>query len=416
MSLALSLALLVVPAHAGPGRKAVERMKEACTGGDAAVCVQLADAHLDGDGRWLPQDPVAHRRYLQRACGMGVADACVRLARSLHELIDERSRPSDLKRIVDLYERACTQGIADACAEVSNTAEAWREPLELTPAVLKLRHQTACHAGFDDACQRVTLVDAMDLGDPAHAVDLASDAAAPFHAVIAEHTADLSGCYAPKLDWNHQMEGRVHVRLGVGTHGEVLDARLLSSSARDSELEACVLDALGELSFPPAEALVRTIEARFDLKRWGGYLRPLETAEWLETRCEAGDNDACSRLADIDPPAVRAYQASEGTRVVGRADRFEIGDVIGSQEEAIKECYVDGLARDRELAGKITFRLAVGPDGTVTTAIVDASTVDDGGVESCLRRVVMAQTYPVPEGGGLAVTTHTIPLHPDMID
>lgn len=398
-----------------PGRKQVESMQEGCKRGDSAVCVDLADAHTEGRGKWLPQDARQARQYLQRACSLQSSTACVRIADDLRERLD-RPRPADLKRIVDLYEQACRFGDQESCREVSRTVASWSDVLDLSPQVERMRHQTGCDAGDDAACTRVQLVDALKLDPSRFEVALDEDAGLAYHKTIAEMAPELRGCYQSKLDLNHRMEGRLGLRVALGSRGEVVAQEITEDSARDTELAQCVNEVVQRTTFPPSTALVRLVPLRFDLRRWGSYVRPLETANYLQAQCEQNDADACSALALIEPTAVHLVRNAEATVLVAELEPHQVGDVIGRQRTAIDDCYRDGLLRNRTLAGSVTLRFAVERTGVVSTAIVERSTLGDGGVESCLRRLVRSQAFPAPKGGGVAIAHHTIELDPEQID
>lgn len=404
-------------AHAGPPRrKAAEQLRADCKAGTIEACLTLAEAHATGNGKWLPRDPGLSRQYLQKACGFDDAASCIGLATSLEAGVANQARSGDRKRVMDLYERACALGDQGACADLSRTAEAWAEPLGLSPQLVRLRHQTACEAGASEACTRRTLVEALDLDPGRFRIALDTEAAMPLHRVLAGVSPSLRECYRPKLEWNHRMVGRLGFRLALTEAGAVSGHRTISDSVNDADVETCIVDQLTSASFPPAQVELRVVEVHFDLKQWGAYVRPLETAAAFADRCDAGDTDACSHLAAIEPPAVQAHRAPPGTRLVAEVDRWSVGDVIGGKEADIHACYAAGIGRDRTLGGEVTFRVAIDHTGAVATAIVERSTLDDGGVESCLLRLIRAQTFSAPEGGGIAVATHSIRLDPELID
>lgn len=391
-------------------------MVEECTAGDAPVCVDLADAHSEGRGRWLPVDPLAKRRYLQRACALRDADSCMRLAADLRESVSSQVRVDDLKRIVDIYERACGMDTPEACIQASDATAEWADDLGLSPQMQRLRHEKACTVGDDASCRRITMVDALYLKSADYQIDLEADSAQPFHNAIADVSDVLGSCYAEKLDLNHRMEGRLGLRIVLDSTGRVIEQRPMQNSVQDMEIERCVTTTIAGLSFPPSSDDIRVLSVRLDLKRWGSYVRPFETAAYFESRCDAGNTDACSRLARIEPPAIQAQRTTGGTTIRATIDPFEVADVIADQRSEIDRCYKQGLGRNRTLTGAVTLRFAVNREGSVSTAVVEKSTLGDGGVESCLRRLVHSQTFPAPSGGGLVVTNYTFDLDPEQID
>jgi TPR repeat protein len=85
----------------------VSLLRQACDGGDAEACSDLAQAYASGSVE--PPDLKLERQLYETACERGVGYAC--LAYSQSGLI----MASDLKRLRQLYKGACERGVWDAC-------------------------------------------------------------------------------------------------------------------------------------------------------------------------------------------------------------------------------------------------------------------------------------------------------------
>ncbi len=83
-----------------------------------------------------------------------------------------------------------------------------------------------------------------------------------------------------------------------------------------------------------------------------------------------------------------------------------VGRVIGRVHSQAKYCYEKELPRNPNLSGKITTNFLIGPTGTVMTARISASTMNDKAVEDCLLRVIKRLKFPPCAGGGTADVTY----------
>jgi TonB family protein len=87
--------------------------------------------------------------------------------------------------------------------------------------------------------------------------------------------------------------------------------------------------------------------------------------------------------------------------VVGSLPREVIRRVIRRHINEARYCYERELARDPDLAGRVTISFVISPDGSVASADVASSTLGSDAVESCLSTAVRRWAFPAPQGGGI---------------
>jgi TPR repeat protein len=113
--------------------KLAARFEPACTGGDADACNRLSWMAAQGLGR--AQDPVAEKRYRQRECDLGDANACAVIAYSLDD---------DPAAATRLHRKACDLGDGGSCEMLAeHTAD---------PAQALAWQQRACDLGRSSGC------------------------------------------------------------------------------------------------------------------------------------------------------------------------------------------------------------------------------------------------------------------------
>lgn len=99
-----------------------------------------------------------------------------------------------------------------------------------------------------------------------------------------------------------------------------------------------------------------------------------------------------SSQAYFEPVASEAW-------IEGGLDPNEIAAVIKRHESQVRACYERGLQKSPRLAGRLSLRFLIGPQGRVTTAKVSQSSLGNAGVESCIQNRLMSWKFPKPEGG-----------------
>lgn len=93
----------------GPRWRNVTELQRFAAEGDPQACFELGDRLLNGDE--LAADPVAARKWLEKAAQGGVGDAMFRLGKVYHDGI---GGPRDFARALDYYAQAARAGIPEA--------------------------------------------------------------------------------------------------------------------------------------------------------------------------------------------------------------------------------------------------------------------------------------------------------------
>lgn len=87
--------------------------------------------------------------------------------------------------------------------------------------------------------------------------------------------------------------------------------------------------------------------------------------------------------------------------VRGSLSREVITRIVRRHQREIRTCYERGLMRRPELSGRVTVSFVISPTGTVESASIASTTLEDAQVEACIVRAVRTWTFPAPDGGGV---------------
>ncbi len=102
-----------------------------------------------------------------------------------------------------------------------------------------------------------------------------------------------------------------------------------------------------------------------------------------------------------------------GPQVYGALDREVIRQTVESHEWQVQSCYEQGLMVDGpHLRGSLTAKFTIGPDGWVTSSMIEQSTLGSYTVESCIESSVWGWTFPPPAGGGMVVVKYPFTFEP----
>jgi hypothetical protein len=133
---------------------------------------------------------------------------------------------------------------------------------------------------------------------------------------------------------------------------------------------------------------------------------------WL---CVTGDDAAgivavnASVGVALDAPP---RHAGEGDEVKGALDRDIIRRIVRAHINEVRSCYDDGLANDPQLAGRVSINFVISGSGSVSSALVQDSTVSDATVSACIAAAVETWKFPKPRGGGNVIVTYPFNLSP----
>lgn len=218
------------------------------------------------------------------------------------------------------------------------------------------------------------------------------------------------------LVWARRKIAELERRYGVdGAADEVrevaleygLVSRQTSLVAVDDQRSACGA-ASAEIDVP--NLLPAGMSAAFAGRRGGlGGGGSVDAVGWLGTR---GRGASCR-------PCGRAYASRDGELatiagdpvVLGALDKTLVRDVIHRDLNAIRYCYERRLRLDPELAGNVTVRFVIGPDGRVSSATA-TSELADPLVGECVAERVRRLAFPAPAGGGILKVSFPFLFHP----
>ncbi|MBX2811333.1 MAG: AgmX/PglI C-terminal domain-containing protein [Myxococcales bacterium] len=94
------------------------------------------------------------------------------------------------------------------------------------------------------------------------------------------------------------------------------------------------------------------------------------------------------------------------TKVLGSLTRSEVARVIRLNLPRFKFCYEKELSTTPDLMGKVSVRFVIAPNGLVSKARIQESTLDHETVTGCVVRVMSSLKFPKPRGGGVAEVTY----------
>ena len=92
--------------------------------------------------------------------------------------------------------------------------------------------------------------------------------------------------------------------------------------------------------------------------------------------------------------------------MLGEVDKSAIDQVIKRHMNQIRYCYQRALVNEPELAGKVTVKFVIAKDGTVSSAEVKSTTMNNSTVEHCILGRFLRMQFPVPRGGGVAIVSY----------
>ncbi|MCB9664945.1 MAG: biopolymer transporter ExbD [Alphaproteobacteria bacterium] len=152
--------------------------------------------------------------------------------------ITRRLRPKEKKIVfVDAHPRLLWERVMDV---VDLAREAGAVTVSL--ARLKAEGPAAPTSAYEGAMPRGALP-----GTPRVGGEITEKAA---DEVLQAGLGRFQACFEAALGRRAGLTGRVIVQVDVGPSGEIMGTELVTSTAEDAELEACMVDALQGLSFP----------------------------------------------------------------------------------------------------------------------------------------------------------------------
>lgn len=135
-----------------------------------------------------------------------------------------------------------------------------------------------------------------------------------------------------------------------------------------------------------------------------------EVANWLKLRDRHQFHELLTAVSQ-GRPFTESYRPPNVPKMPaqvvgpeGSLTKEAIHAIITAYSPSVKGCYDDELARSPNLTGRVVVTLKVEPDGHVSTAKVDETTMNNERVESCLVRQLLSWAFP--KAGGPAIVTY----------
>lgn len=121
-------------------------------------------------------------------------------------------------------------------------------------------------------------------------------------------------------------------------------------------------------------------------------------------------------VSDAETKYRRVYKAT-GTStpppiILGGLDQSLIDAVIKRNMAQIRYCYQRELVKNPGLSGEIVVKFVIAKDGTVSSAVIESTTMHNEAVESAICGRFMGFQFPEPKGGGIVVTTYPFNFYP----
>ncbi|MFS8067768.1 MAG: AgmX/PglI C-terminal domain-containing protein, partial [Byssovorax sp.] len=102
----------------------------------------------------------------------------------------------------------------------------------------------------------------------------------------------------------------------------------------------------------------------------------------------------------VKPPQVRMG----ATQVSGRLPPETIQRIIRQNMGKFRACYMNGIARNAALAGRVALRFVIDRTGSVIDAAMDSSSLADAQANACLVREIRTLQFPAPDSGTITIT------------
>ncbi|MEZ4254350.1 MAG: AgmX/PglI C-terminal domain-containing protein [Polyangiales bacterium] len=107
-------------------------------------------------------------------------------------------------------------------------------------------------------------------------------------------------------------------------------------------------------------------------------------------------------------PQIRGGNAD----VRGSLSAEVIRRVVRRHMNEVRFCYEQELNQRPDLEGRVAVGFIISPTGSVQSATVNESTLQNQRVEGCITTAVRRWGFPAPDGGGIVVVTYPFLLSP----
>ncbi len=124
-------------------------------------------------------------------------------------------------------------------------------------------------------------------------------------------------------------------------------------------------------------------------------------AAWKEARrtSDGGDSGGGSGSGEAG--------VSTGDMILlGALDQSQVERVIKKHLSQIRYCYQKELNKNPGLYGKVVIKFVIAKDGTVSSARVNSTSMNNPIVENCICQRFMRFQFPEPKGGGICIVSY----------
>ncbi len=90
--------------------------------------------------------------------------------------------------------------------------------------------------------------------------------------------------------------------------------------------------------------------------------------------------------------------------VIGALSARDVEEMLREQQEGALRCYEGALAESPGLAGRVQLKLTVQPDGSVSRAAVQSTSLRNPSTEGCLVALASGARFPPPDGGSAYIS------------
>jgi TonB family protein len=96
--------------------------------------------------------------------------------------------------------------------------------------------------------------------------------------------------------------------------------------------------------------------------------------------------------------------------VQGSLDKEIIRRVVRQHRREIKFCYEQQLQKNKNLKGRVVVKFTISATGSVVSAVVKESSLNDAAVERCMTGKIRRWVFPEPKGGGIVIVNYPFNL------
>ena len=212
--------------------------------------------------------------------------------------------------------------------------------------------------------------------------------------VVQLHLAQMRYCYQKELAKNPKLFGKIVVKFVIAQDGTVSSSTVKSSTMGNPICERCITDLFLKMEFPkPKGDGIVIVSYPFSFsaeKDWGGGSGYGRGVPFFYGQ-RSGDDPG---VGTGDPI------------ILGALDKSAIDRVVKANLAPIRSCYKKELEKNPHLFGKIVVKFTIAKDGTVSSATVKSSTMNNSVCESCITALFLKMKFPKPKGDGVVIVSY----------